>query len=85
MQRIVIITTVIACILSPVQAQQGPAYPSPGSDRGDTFPKHVSPTGSNPTNWVKQKREYTDPYGPNSKRNRWYGGHYYHHHHHHHH
>jgi hypothetical protein len=41
-----------ACILSPVKAQQGPAYPSPGSARGRAFPKHVPPTGSNPTNWV---------------------------------
>src|SRR5580704_13626003 len=70
-----------ACILSPVQAQQGPAYPSPGSARGGAFPKHVLPTGSNPTNWVRRQHEYTDPNGPNSRKHYGYGKHhhYYHH------
>jgi hypothetical protein len=81
MRRIVPIIIAIACILSPVRAQQGPAYPSPGADRGSAFPKHVSPTGSNPTNWVGKQHEYTDPNGPNSRR---YRHHYYHHRYHHH-
>ena len=33
-------------------SQFGPDFPSAGSDRGPAFPKYVSPTESNPTNWV---------------------------------
>jgi hypothetical protein len=74
MRRALMIVVTVVCFVSPVRAQQGPAYPTPGSTRGETFPKHVSPTGSNPTNWVRRQHEYTDPNGPNSRRNRGYGG-----------
>jgi hypothetical protein len=83
MRCIVMIALTIVCFVSPLRAQQGSAYPLPGAGRGDAFPKHVSPTDANPTNWVGQKNEYTDPNGPNSRR--YYGHHryryYYHHHH----
>jgi hypothetical protein len=66
----------IACIAFPVCAQRGPAYPEPGADRGPAYPKNVSPTDTNPANWIVQTPEYTDPYGPNSKRYyRYYYGH----------
>jgi len=81
MRRVLMTGVAIACLAFPVHAQQGPAYPSPGTGRGEAFPEHVSPTTSNPTNWVKQQREYTDPNGPNSRR--YYRSyHYYHRHHH---
>jgi hypothetical protein len=53
MRRILILATAFVGISFPVCAQQGAAFPSPGSDRGPAFPKSVSPTESNPTNWVK--------------------------------
>jgi hypothetical protein len=68
MRDALIIAVVIACLVGPVRAQQGSAYPSPGSSRGEAFPKHVSPTGTPATNWVGQEHEYTDPNGPNSRR-----------------
>jgi hypothetical protein len=77
MRCVLIIVTAIASMVLPVRAQQpaapppssqqgpspqqGPAFPSSGSDRGPAFPKSVSPTGSNPTNWVAPQREYTEP------------------------
>jgi hypothetical protein len=79
MRRVVMIALTIACFVSPVRSQQGPAYPSAGAGRGDAFPTPVSPTKGNPTNWVRPKQEYTDPNGPNSKR--YYGRHHYHRHH----
>lgn len=83
MRCVLIIAVTMACFASPVSAQQGPAYTSPGASRGHAFPKHVSPTQTNPTNWVARKPEYTDPYGPNSKR--YYRSHHYYYRHHHHH
>jgi hypothetical protein len=83
MRRVLIIALATASILSPVQAQQGPDFPSssseqgpnfpaPGSDRGPDFPKSVSPTETNPTNWVASQPQYTDPAGPNARWNGWY-------------
>lgn len=80
MRRVLILAVTIASIAFPVRAQQGPAYPTPGASRGHAFPKHVSPTGTNQTNWARKEREYTDPNGPNSKR--YYRYHYSRHHHH---
>jgi hypothetical protein len=73
MRRALFIAAAIVGIALPVHAEQGPNYPSPGSDRGPAFPKSVSPTDSDPTNWVAPKTEYTDPSGPNARWNRWYG------------
>lgn len=73
MRRFLIITAAISGIVSPARAQQGPAYPAPGSNRGPAFPQTVSPTGSNQTNWSKPEHQYTDPNGPNAKWNRWRG------------
>jgi hypothetical protein len=72
MRSVVIIVATIAVTVSPVRAQQGPAFPVPGSNRGPNFPASVSPTESNPTNWIARQHEYTDPSGPNSQWNRWY-------------
>src|SRR5215467_4636404 len=33
-------------------SQFGPDFPRPDSDRGSAFPKYVSPTENNPTNWI---------------------------------
>jgi hypothetical protein len=68
MRRVLLIVAALVCFANTVSAQQGPAYPSTGAGRGKAFPKQVSPTHPNPTNWVVQKHEYTDPYGPNSRR-----------------
>src|ERR1700728_3592255 len=73
MRQALIIAALIVASAGPALAQQGSEYPSPGSGRGSAFPKHVSPTGSNPTNWHRRKHQYTDPYGPNSKRYGWQG------------
>src|SRR5271167_4214879 len=51
-------------------SNRGPNYPKPGSGRGPNYPKGVSPTDSNPTNWIVQEPEYTDPYEPNNRWNR---------------
>jgi hypothetical protein len=80
MRRVLMIAIAITCFAFSVRAQQGPSYLSPEAGRGHAFPKHVSPTSTNPTNWVRQKHEYTDPNGPNSKR--YYRFHHYHRHHH---
>jgi len=60
----------------PPSSLQGPAFPSPGSNRGPAFPKSVSPTGSNPTNWVAPEHEYTEPAPTWSNRweKQWRGG-----------
>jgi hypothetical protein len=75
MGRILILATAILGIAFPVFAQQGPAlpsqdspqmgsaFPSPGSDRGPAFPKSVSPTESNPTNWVTPPTQQDPSYG----------------------
>ena len=73
MRQALIIAALMVAIAGPALGQQGSEYPTPGSSRGAAFPKHVSPTGSNPTNWHKRKHQYTDPYGPNSKRYGWQG------------
>jgi hypothetical protein len=60
-------TALVLAAISPlaVNAQSGsnlgPAFPSPGSDRGPNFPGGVSPTQSNPTNWVTVPQQYTQP------------------------
>jgi hypothetical protein len=60
----------ILAVLSPVEAiaqaepsdsNRGAAFPSPGSQRGANFPKGVSPTERNSTNWVTSPQEYTQP------------------------
>jgi hypothetical protein len=74
MRSILIIAAMLTGLSSGLHAQgnkdsdsgQGSGLPS--SDRGPAFPKGVSPTASNPTNWVAPKPAYTDPYGPNNKR-----------------
>ena len=71
MRRILIVVVAITAVVSPVLAQEGPNFPSPGSNRGPNFPKSVSPTDSNSTNWVAPQSEYTDPDGPNAVWNRW--------------
>ncbi len=68
MRRLLLIAAVIVGIALPVQAEQGPAYPTPGSSRGPAFPKSVAPTGRNPTSWVAPENQYTDPAGPNNAR-----------------
>lgn len=73
MRCTLLIAVAIIAFALPAEAQQGPAYPSPGSSRGPAFPQSVAPSQSNQTNWVKPEGQYTDPYGPNSKRNRWHG------------
>jgi hypothetical protein len=83
MRRVLIIATAIACIVSPVRAQQsgtqslssrpGPAYPAPGSGRGPAFPKSVSPTDSGEINWFAPQPQYTEPFGPNTRWDRWGG------------
>ena len=77
MRRVVMLAAIIVCFAAPVCAQRGPAYPEPGADRGSAYPKGVSPTDSNPANWIVQQPEYTDPNGPNSKGyGRYYNGRY---------
>ena len=71
MRRVLILVVAIVGIVSPGLAQQGPAFPSSGSYRGPNFPKSVSPTDSNPTNWAAPQPQYTDPDGPNASWNRW--------------
>jgi hypothetical protein len=71
MRRILIVVAAITSVVAPVVAQQGPNFPSPGSDRGPNFPKSVSPTDANPTNWAVPQPQYTDPNGPNARWNRW--------------
>jgi hypothetical protein len=73
MRFMLTVATVIVAISFPVGAQQGPALPAPGSDRGPAFPKSVSPTQSNPTNWVKPPSE-PDPssYDINPRATYWY-------------
>jgi hypothetical protein len=39
------------CVAVAEESGRGPAYPLE-SKRGPAFPKYVSPTQSNPTNWV---------------------------------
>ncbi len=58
----------IVAVLGPLGAiaqasssNRGGAFPSPGSQRGANFPEGVSPTQTNPTNWVTSPREYTEP------------------------
>jgi hypothetical protein len=55
----------------PPDSPQGSNYPSPGSSRGPAFPKSVSPTGTNPTNWVTPPPQYTDPNAPDPRWTRW--------------
>jgi hypothetical protein len=85
MQRALILAATIVCLACPAGAQlgsaypqsgsdRGPAFPKPGADQGPAYPKGVSPTDSNPANWIAPAPEYTDPNGPNSKR---YGRYYY--------
>jgi len=51
-------------VVSPAVAQHGPAYPS-DSNRGPAFPGSVSPTDTNPTNWIApQRHEDESPYPP---------------------
>ena len=64
MRAVTILIGMVACFASPSWAQHGAAYPDPGADRGPAYPKNISPTDSNPTNWVVQKPVYTDQYGP---------------------
>jgi len=45
----------------PSDSNRGAAFPSPGSQRGANFPKGVSPTQRNSTNWVTSPQEYTQP------------------------
>jgi hypothetical protein len=83
MRRVLIIATAIAGLVSPLRAQQsetpspssrpGPAYPAPGSGRGPAFPKAVSPTDSAEINWFTPQPQYTDPFGANTRWNRWGG------------
>jgi hypothetical protein len=83
MRRILILATAILTIEFPVFAQQGPdvssqnsqkgsAFPSPGADRGPAFPKSVSPTESNPTNWAKPPAQADPSYGWDPRANYWY-------------
>jgi hypothetical protein len=60
--RYLVFIVAVACLGSSVSAQRGPDYPKPGADRGSAFPKDISPTDSNPTNWIAQKPEYSIPY-----------------------
>jgi hypothetical protein len=77
MRGILIIAAMLVGLSSGLHAQEnkgsdsGQAYGLPSSDRGPAFPNGVSPTDSNSTNWVGQQRAYTDPFGPNNKRNFW--------------
>jgi hypothetical protein len=73
MRRILIIAMALIGFVSAVHAEQGPNFPSLGSDRGPNFPSSVSPTESNQTNWVARQHEYTDPSGPNARWNLWHG------------
>jgi hypothetical protein len=74
MVRILILATAIVGISFPVCAQQGQGpdsqksqkgvgLPSPGSDRGPAFPKSVSPTQRNPTNWAQPPAQQDPSYG----------------------
>jgi hypothetical protein len=75
MLRILILATAMVAISFPVCAQQGqPDFPSqksqkgvglpaPGSDRGPAFPKSVSPSQSNPTNWAQPPAQQDPSYG----------------------
>ena len=79
MRRILILATAILGIAFPVLAQQGPAlpsedsaqkgsaFPSPGSNRGPAFPKSVSPTESNSTNWAKPPPQQDPSYDINPR------------------
>ena len=59
-------TILIMLVLTlPAMAQHGSAYPKSG--RGEAFPKNV-PNSFNALNWIAQRHQYTDPYGPNSRR-----------------
>ena len=49
--RILVVTASLGAATCAASAQHGPDYPS-ASDRGADFPKSVSPTDTNPTNWV---------------------------------
>ena len=71
MRHALIVVTLIAGFASPLRAQQGADFPAPGSDRGANFPKSVSPTATNPTNWVAPQVQYTDPNAGNPRWNRW--------------
>jgi hypothetical protein len=84
MRCVLIIVVAVTGILSPVRAQQpatpsappssqGPDFPSSGSGRGPNFPASVSPTATNPTNWVAPQNQYTEPSGPNTRWSRWNG------------
>jgi hypothetical protein len=52
----------LGAIAQASSSNRGAAFPSPGSQRGANFPEGVSPTQTNPTNWVTSPREYTEPY-----------------------
>jgi hypothetical protein len=69
MRHTFIIAAAIAAIGPTVRAQQGPAYPQPGSDRGPAFPYSVSPGAANQTNWFQPQTQYTEPNGPNARWN----------------
>ena len=85
MVRILILATTIVGIAFPVCAQQGQGpdfpsqksqkgvgLPSPGSDRGPAFPKSVSPSQSNPTNWAQPPAQQDPSYGWDPRANYWY-------------
>jgi hypothetical protein len=59
MGRILMVAAII-CLASPVYAEHGPAYPEPGAGRGSAYPKDVSPTDTNPANWIVRE---PDRYG----------------------
>jgi hypothetical protein len=59
MRRVLMVAAIIY-LASPVYAEHGPAYPEPGSNRGPAYPKDVSPTDTNPANWIVRK---PDTYG----------------------
>jgi hypothetical protein len=72
MRGILIIAVTLFGLSSGLHAQDntgsGQGRGLPSSERGPAFPKDVSPTDSNQTNWVARQHEYTDPFGPNNRR-----------------
>jgi hypothetical protein len=71
MKRALTITAVLlTCVLPAAAAEHGPAYPS-DSNRGPAFPSSAAPSDSNFINWVAPHDQYTDPDGPNARRNHW--------------
>jgi hypothetical protein len=69
MRRVLALAVITVCFAAPAYAQHGSAYPEPGADRGSAYPKGVSPTDSNPANWIAPPPDHTGGWG----RDRRYG------------